>query len=339
MNLFNIIPFVFVISFINASQLKPLQRYTGMDDQTFHISLKDKYSIIAFQLTTFAGNTNIQDIFSDNEMTEQIQFTVYDSRRTANYLIQDNTNMNFSFNVTCSDHCYYHLIVLIPQAGNYKLEKGYSNIISFPYGDDLLNYLIEKNTVGSSSLLVINCLNCIPFVSIKGLTYQTSHFIQYEIRDTSKDLLFNMKMKQMDSLNNNNDEICNVIVDVIDYTDSNYFTLLEGTLQHFTLTNSTNILTFKYLHLSSSATLSIMTEANEEFQLIVYSASLKGEILLNTTVYHKKEIKVDSLENKDLFVSVIKRSINSIEIPFSIILKSVVSYLHIFKEVLLTMDI
>ena len=332
MNLFNIIPFVFVISFINASQLKPLQRYTGMDDQTFHISLKDKYSIIAFQLTTFAGNTNIQDIFSDNEMTEQIQFTVYDSRRTANYLIQDNTNMNFSFNVTCSDHCYYHLIVLIPQAENYKLEKGYSNIISFPYGDDLLNYLIEKNTVGSSSLLVINCLNCIPFVSIKGLTYQTSHFIQYEIRDTSKDLLFHMKMKQMDSLNNNNDEICNVIVDVIDYTDSNYFTLLEGTLQHFTLTNSTNILTFKYLHLSSSATLSIMTEANEEFQLIVYSASLKGEILLNTTVYHKKEIKVDSLENKDLFVSVIKRSINSIEIPFSIILKSVVSYPTYFQR-------
>ena len=154
MNLFNIIPFVFVISFINASQLKPLQRYTGMDDQTFHISLKDKYSIIAFQLTTFAGNTNIQDIFSDNEMTEQIQFTVYDSRRTVNYLIQDNTNMNFSFNVTCSDHCYYHLIVLIPQAGNYKLEKGYSNIISFRYGDDLLNYL---NFIQNQRIFLSNC--------------------------------------------------------------------------------------------------------------------------------------------------------------------------------------
>ena len=334
MNLFNIIPFVCIISFINASlsQLKPYQRYTGFEDQTFHISLKEQYSIISFQLTTFSGNTNLQDIFSDNEMTEQIQFTVYDSRRTANYLVQNNTNMNFSFNVTCSDHCYYHLIVLIPQSDNYKLEKGYSNIINFPYGDDLTNYLIEKNSLSSSSLLVINGLNCVMFVSIKGVTFQDSHFIQHEIRDTSMDLSFNMKMKQMDSLNNNNDEICNVIVDVIDYTDSNYFTLLEGTLQHFTLTNSTNILNFKYPRLSSSATLNIMTEANEEFQLILYSSSFKGQILLNTTVYHQKAIKVDSLENNDLFVSVIKHSINSIEIPFSIILKSFVSYPTYFQR-------
>ena len=317
--------------FIDLSHSQPL--YNQLDS-SYHFSLKNIVSVknVNIELTCYFGNCLLPFIFSDKEMTQTLNFSFTNGKRKIIASLSQNIAKDYFFPIQCKDNCYFQITAIENSLTQRILEKGITNVEHLSFEIGKTNYIIKADD-SKDRLLVVNGVNCVPWVTFKTpvLNYQKK-FFQTIIPKGSTDYEFMMKIEKFDSESENSNEICSVLIDVIEENiQKEDHILIEGALQYFNFTQNIQQFNFKFLNLSGTGILDIDYSTRDELIIELYKDNRKGFPFQTRKIFQKKVFLIDNIKNKDL-IMVVKKTNNKKDIPFSIIYKTDKGYPFYFQR-------
>lgn len=313
---------IILVNSINSEyiDLSSSQHFYNQLDSSYHFGLLNIVSVknVNIELTCYFGNCLLPSIFSDKEKTKLLNFSFTNGKRKIIASLSQNIVKDYFFSIKCEDNCYFRITAFENTLTQRSLEKEITNVEYLTFEIGKVNYIL-KTDPSNDRILVVNGVNCVPWLTVKTpiLNYQKKYF-QTIIPKGLREYEFMMKIEKFDSESENSNEICSILIDVIEDNNLQYeHTLIEGSIQYFSFTENIKQFNFKFLNLSGIGILDIDYSTKDELIIELYEDNRKGSPFKTRKIFQKKTFLIDNIKNKDLIV-VIKQPNNKKDIPFSI---------------------
>lgn len=317
---------IYVIGFTSSqiTDLTPSVYHYGMGQLPFHLQVEKPEEVkkITFEVTCYQGSCGINNFYKEEVHTTLISSTQEFGRRKIIYTITEMTEAYY-FDMVCENNCYYSVVAFLDKGNEYTVEKAYTNVATLPKGGEEKTFTVTKKATENSAtyILTLNAINCIPSITLGETTYKDKKFIQYLIEDSTVDFTFKLGVVEMDNQNDFAGELCSVLIDVEENNpEERLFTLTEGSIQSFQLSEATERMNFKYINIIDFITLDIDVLTNEGLTVDLYKKEMTSTPFKTMTIYKKKTLLISEVQGDDLLISVKKATSGTTTvIPFTIV--------------------